>query len=345
MPAFLDAYNARPNALPEGSDSPEQRARTLQWWNTEVDGVGHPDWVLYTCDRVTPSYYQQVDGRTSPNMPLDLTNPAVVEWQVQDIGIGDDSQQFYNALSADLVYLRNFDGACGIYRDGEWVQLFTGEEEDPAYAEAVVTWASRMSNALHALPSPRWLVANFPPFDFYSDEEITTLTANLDGVLDEAGFTGFGRRINMSGEAWIKKVRNILAIQGQGVAYYSMNYVQSFPPVLEELDWILASYLMAKEHSAYVLVTEVGGIRWPDLAEYQQNVGHPCSPMRFSQNVYVRDYSRGMVVVNPSWSSAYSFTLPDENFFDLHDAPILDSTLFLPTVSGKVLLSALDRCS
>src|SRR5215471_6322941 len=199
-PAFLDHYNARPDPIPEDPDydTPEVRARTLLWWNTEADGVGHPDWVMYTCDRTTPAYYGYEDGHSAPNMPLDFSNPDVVGWQVRNID--NEDLRDYTAVSADLVYLRNFDHACGVYLDGEWVQLFTGEEKDPAYEAAVLAWAGNLRARLHSLWPPQGLVANFPPFGFYSDEEISAMSANLDGVFDESGFTAFGRdRVFISG--------------------------------------------------------------------------------------------------------------------------------------------------
>src|SRR5262249_30272469 len=107
-------------------------------------------------------------------------------------------------------------------------------------------------------------------------------------------------------------------------------------------------FLMAKEQAAYISVTidaaPEPGIRWPHLPEYEADIGHPCAPMTESQQVYVRDYSNGIVVTNPSSSSAHVFTLPEGEFRDLHDVPVFDSILPLPPLTGKVLLSAEPRC-
>jgi len=352
MPGFLDDHNGRPDAFPENpeEDTPERRARTLQWWNTEVDGVGHPDWVLYTCDGVTPSYWN-FKGATLPNMPLDISNPEVADWQLRNAGfaIGYEDSGL-PTLSADIVSIENYDHACGVYRNGEWVQLFTGEESDPAFASAVIDWAARIQAGLHSLPSPRGFVANFPPYSWFSDEVIASVVANLDGLLDEQGFTGYGTgRINISQEAWLHKIRNMIAIQNQGVAYYSTNYVLTFPPSQDELEWVLGSFLMGKEHSAYVLMTPPrtilpDGVQWPHLPQYDEDIGHPCSPMTSTQNVYVRDYSKGLAVVNPSRATSYTFALPEGSFRDLYGNQIEDQSFVLEPLTGKVLLSSEDRC-
>src|SRR6266567_9545386 len=80
----------------------------------------HPDWVLYRCDRVTPAY-----EFGNPNMPLDFSNPALVDWQVQNFAL-PASKRGYDGIIADNLNLQNLFGACGIYdKTGKWVQRYT----------------------------------------------------------------------------------------------------------------------------------------------------------------------------------------------------------------------------
>ena len=346
MTGFLDDHNARPDPYEggRGGDTPERRARTLQWWNTEVDGVGHPDWVLYSCDRVTPAYWVFDDGSTLPNMPLDFSNPDVAEWEVRN-----SDEPGFNALFADLVYLGNYSFACGAYRDGEWVQLFTGEPDDPAYIAAAIDWAGRMQQLLHSRPDPRGFIPNCPFYPSYGDTDVAAFLANIDGVLDEEGFTGYGfSRLIVSADIWRNKIRNMTRIQDAGVAYYSMNYVDTIPPSEEEAQWVLGSFLMGKEHSAYILMTfspELGqyGPHWPHLPEYDEDIGHPCGRMTSTQNVYVRDYSKGLAVANPDPDNRYSFNLPAGSFRDIYGNPV-DTMLVLEPLTARVLLTSEDRC-
>jgi len=346
MVGFLDDHNARPDSYPGGrsEDTPERRARTLLWWNTEVDGVGHPDWILYRCDGVTPAYWLYDDGSTLPSMPLDISNPNVADWLLRN-----SEEPGFSTLFADLVYLENYTLACGIWRNGEWVQLFTGEPVDPAFSSAVLDWARRLSAGLHSRPSPRGFVPNCPLYPSYRDDAIAELIANVDGLLDEEGFTAYGsKRIYLSENVWLNKIRNMVAVQNQGVPFYSMNYVATFPPSQDEVEWVLGSFLMGREHSAYLLMTlspELGdyGPHWPHLPQYDEDIGHPCGAMTSTQNVYVRDFSKGMAVVNPSGDTRYTFQVPEGNFRDVYGNPI-GSVLVLEPVTGKVLLTDSERC-
>ena len=40
--------------------------------------ANHPDWIEYTCDKKTPAYEYD-----DPNVPLDITNPAVIDYMMQ----------------------------------------------------------------------------------------------------------------------------------------------------------------------------------------------------------------------------------------------------------------------
>eukprot|EP01079_Euglenida_sp_SAG-EU17-18_P000394 gene394-2423_t len=90
--------------------------RSLTWWQSN-----HPSWVLYKCDRKTPAWYPGLVGR---NMPLDISNPAVVEWQA-DTYAGPAGAGGYDAIAADMFGLYNSFGACGVWRGaGQWAELY-----------------------------------------------------------------------------------------------------------------------------------------------------------------------------------------------------------------------------
>ena len=94
----------------------------------------HPDWVLYGCDRTTVAFW---DGQTakSGSVPLDFTNPAVVEWQMRNQSVPARS------LGYDAMAFDNFGGgarqgansgrACGV-----WVEAGEGAGGDGAGEEA-----------------------------------------------------------------------------------------------------------------------------------------------------------------------------------------------------------------
>ena len=340
---FLDDQDGRPDSLPPGGDTPQSRARTLQWWIQEADGVGHPDWILYQCDRVTPAYQSNPPG-SYPNMPLDFTNPDVVDWKVQNFV--DRTESSVTAFSADYFTPANLNHACGIYRDGVWVQLFSGETFDPAYDAAVFNWAREIRGRLAQQLYPKGLVVNCSPVPSYEDQTIAALEASVDGILDEYGFTNYDQ--DTRDIWWPIKIRRMIELQNAGLAYYNINYIERFPPTQEQVNWILGSFLMAREHSAYIVIMEQPTENylyptWPHLPEYDVSVGHPCAEMTMSQGVYVRDFSYGMSVVNPSYFDSYVFELPDGNFTDLYGTPV-ETYVWLPPATGQVLVSSEARC-
>jgi hypothetical protein len=341
---FVDEQDGRPDPLPPGGDTPESRQRTLQWWMFEADGTGHPDWILYRCDGVTPAYFAYDPPNTSPNMPLDFTNPAVVDWQLRAALDGVSSTA--TALSFDFFSPANLSHACGVYRDGQWVQLFTGGDIDVPYHDAVFAWAREARRRLADQPYPKGVVVNCPPVPAFEEPTIVALGASVDGVLDEYGFTYYDE--DTRDVWWPIKIRRMIELQNAGLAYYSVNYIERFPPTQEELNWILGSFLMAREHSAYIVITEQPTETylyptWPHLPEYDVSVGHPCAEMTMSQGVYVRDFSKGLVLVNPSRSDSFTVTLPPGNFTDLDGGPLAGNVLLAP-LAGKVLVSSQDRC-
>ena len=101
---------------PNGSES-------LAWWQQI-----HPSWVLYKCDRATPAWYTRLVGR---NVPLDVTNPAVVRWQV-DTYARPAAADGFNVIAADMFVLDNPFHACGVFEaPGKWKQLYPGAPTPP----------------------------------------------------------------------------------------------------------------------------------------------------------------------------------------------------------------------
>ncbi len=292
---------------------------TLAYWQQV-----HPDWVVYKCDKVTPAYMW-----TDPNVPLDFTNPAVINWQVQTYG-APASQAGYDGIAADNVGLSNDFGACGVYRNGQWVQLFSGQRNDPLWANAVVSWLSQMQQALHKLPQPLALVPNFHPGSYApTDPLVGQVLSHVDGILDERGY--------QTDTAWLQQMQFIVQAQQQNVAFYTINQFPS-PVSNTNLEWALASYLLSKEHLSGLWVSGDqaygAATRYP---AYSAQIGTPMGEMHAAQNVYWRSYSGGLVVANPSSTSAYTVWTSAGPCQDAFGNPV-PQTFTLPPQSGKLLL-------
>ena len=68
-------------------------SQSLAWWQRT-----HPSFVLYKCDRKTPAWY---GGLVNRNMPLDVTNPGVVQWQVNEYA-RVAAAAGYESIAADM---------------------------------------------------------------------------------------------------------------------------------------------------------------------------------------------------------------------------------------------------
>jgi len=313
-----------------GTFADQNAYHNLGYWKTV-----HPDWILYKCDRVTPAY---VDGE--PNIPLDFSNPNVLSWQVKTYA-QPASMSGYDGIDADNLNLENLSGACGSYKNGVWVQRYTGQVDDQQWIADIITWLTEMQQALHSLPHPLALIPNLSlaplnPNDSYTQQ----ILQHIDGVLDEGGFTRYSHGY-LTDEDWVQHINFIQAVQAMHKPFYIVN---QFPPpsvTTGEIQWALSSYLMSKDSLSAVFISlrqAYGSDSRYD--EYNAPIGKPINEMYLAQHVYWRDYSNGRVVVNPSSTNTYSVSMnvPSGHFVDLY-GNYIGQTITLPPHSGIVLLN------
>ncbi len=293
----------------------------------------HPDWILYQCDRTTPAYE---DGQLNV-VPFDFSNPALVAWQIQNYAL-PASQRDYNAIAADNLNMENLIGACGSYnKNGQWVQRYSGDTNDPKWRADVLTWATRMQQGLHALQHPLALIPNLgigaiPLADSY----VQQVVQHVDAILDEGGFTNYGHGYVTDGD-WLQMIQFIKNAQAMSKAYYIVNEFSSSSLSSSDIQWALASYLMCKEHTAALSISLVQqyGVDLHSNFNLAQ-IGSPRGEMYQGGNVYWRDYTHGLSVVNPSSSATYTVKLPGR-YTDLNGGAV-GQTITLPPHSGAVLL-------
>ena len=156
----------------------------LDWWLKN-----HPDWVMYTCDKKVA--YSEGDCK----FPHDITSPEVIAWQQKFVR--QAAAAGYDAMACDNFQLDNSFLECGVYRYKKWVQLYNGNGQDPKFNADVITWLGNFTRAAHTVQSkqgrPMMVIPNsggiLPRAAFGPSYE------NLDGVLDEEGFTDWGQRL------------------------------------------------------------------------------------------------------------------------------------------------------
>lgn len=217
----------------------------LAWWQQH-----HPSLILYRCDRKTPAWECfSGEGCSHDNVPLDLTNPETLDYQMS-AGVAPAHAQGYTAIAFDNFGLANQWQACGAYKGGssgtEWVQLYDapaardgGGRADAKYQAAVLDWLARAVRAIHDLGM--LVIPNFSAMDFSAG---VLAVANLtDGILAEGGFTTWNPVPHSASmtqpplktnpakfQAQVKFIRNL---QRHGKAFFAINEVCSNPPALD----------------------------------------------------------------------------------------------------------------
>ena len=328
---------------------------TIDWFKQN-----HPDWLSYTNDRQTLAYYRYGNLVDYAHAPLDFTNPAVQDLIITQC-LAPALSQHFTAVGFDHVTTLNRFAVAGHYTTGgRWVQMFNGNLSDETYRQAMknayATIIAKMKEMAQQQGKTIAIAFNYYPNLQYNDH-YTDLLPYADIVLDEAGFTKLGNTTfpyltatPVSGtnitNAWLTKIEDLWTLQYKfgkpviinGLVPYTVDATHL--PVQRDIQWILANYLLVK--GAYTYCSFISSVfdRYSQLnvslPEYFAQVGHPHSAMYQAQNVYMRDYSNGLAIVNPSLDQSYTVTLPANTYTDLYGH--LVATVTMQPYSGLVLV-------
>jgi hypothetical protein len=328
---------------------------TIDWFEQN-----HPDWLSYTNDRKMLAYYRYGNLVDYVHAPLDFTNPAVQDLITSQCLMPALSQKF-TAVGFDHVTTLNRFAVAGHYTtNGQWVQMFSGKLSDRAYRKAMINAYAALTAKMKAVAQQQGktiaMAFNYYPNLLYNDH-YTDLLPYADIVLDEAGFTKLGNTTfpyltatPVSGtnitNAWLTKVNDLWTLQHKfgkplvinGLVPYTVDATHL--PKQRDIQWILANYLLVKDQYTYCSFISSVFDRYKQLnvslQEYFAQMGHPHSTIYQDQNVYMRTYSNGLAIVNPSLDQAYTVTLPAHIYKDLYGHPI--TTVTMQPYSGLVLV-------
>jgi hypothetical protein len=291
--------------------------------------ASHPDWVLYHCDKTTPVTYP---GTTVYD--VDISNPAVQSWQLQQIQTAAGNG--YDGIAFDIFQLNNVRNACGVWRNGQWVQLYTGNTVDSKYTSDVLAWLHTMHSSMHAMKKPMLLIPNYVLDHSLTDPATAQLIANVDAVLDEESGGNYG--YYTVDTRWTDRTQFARTLQQAGKAYYALSGYNTVDSAA--INWSLASYLLEKDHAAAVYIAEATGAQYGSDAwhnEYTAAIGTACSATSAQQGGYARTFSHGLAVANPSSTATVNFTLPAGSYKNLYGTAV-SGTITLAPHSGIVLL-------
>lgn len=204
------------------------------WWKET-----HPTWILYRCDRKTPAFKCFPPAPCDPPLPLDITNPDVVQFQM-DNGVLPAKKEGYKGIAWDNFNLEDSIRACGHFDEaGEWVAMYNGTNETifpdgrAQYEKDVIEWTNAIRAKSHAVGM--LMIPNYQPSvsckikdggyictGGWNSSSVFAVGNGTDGALDECGFTGCSSGLTL-GTQWENKLKFALNQQRHGRSYYSIN--------------------------------------------------------------------------------------------------------------------------
>ncbi len=307
------------------------RSHTAEWYAQNA-----PDEIVYKCDRTTPAPLFTYEW--GAYAPIDTTNPAVREY-ILNTFIAPALKSGQRVIALDNVSLRNGGRRCGVYRNGQWVQLFSGEGKDPVYEQAVMDWVKWLADEIHARGGLLALNASVNP----DDADITRRLIALGDIwLEEAG-TSRGCTALVTDETWRAKF-DAARWAAQRMAWVALEKTCAFPDDLgdDEAQWIVGNFLLTRGPQSYLGAVK-NGVRTPELhypASLNPPVGAPVGPaVEVPGGGWARTFTRGIVLVNPSSKATMTYHLSLGTWAGLDREPAV-GTVSLQPASARILLKS-----
>lgn len=372
--------SANPSALVGRYYIPEEdnmliSGHDINWWL-----ANHPDWILYACDsNGNPTKdYAYTPGDGFADVPLDMHNPAVVQYQQQQSLLPYAVANNYNALSIDEVIFRDImeggnpklgqtvktgEYGCGIYQGSTFVKRYTGPT-DPQWTVDLLNWIKTLRTTLKTNPTyaPKniALMVNHP-VGSTTDPNENTLISNIDVVLDETGFSDYG---NYQGQQYSRlfaaTVQYMQWAQSHavGIVIIDKFAADTYTVTPLQLEYSMATYAMGDQRGADLFVVGNNGPGYGYGAEqyysqYATTLGSPCGPYYGGASydpsnpaIYYRRYVRGMVVVNSGSlpQASETATLLNHTYKDIFGRAVTNP-LTVNSNDAYVLTTTSNGCS
>lgn len=336
----LSGYNPQPtsvhNTFYEAFDNTTGHNNDLAWFL-----ANHPDWIEYRCDRTTVAYAEYASGHRL--VPLDIANPEALQYMFDNFYAPAVINGGYEGVAFDDVFLvnRSWRVRCGHYdKTGNWVQQYTGQAVDPAFQQTVIYWAKWMYSHFHAIGATVSL--NFS-YDASVPELSDQLVENSDLILEEGAFGNVYGGFSYVDSKWVTRMNIYKSLAQKNKGLFIIDEMEGSFANISQADkqWFIANYLLIKGKHTYLTITGNQEYGYLFLTpEYDAPIGAAKDIMYKSQDVYMRDFTNGKAIVNPSSTQSYTVTLPSGVYKDLYGNS--QNSITLGPRSGIVLLGSPD---
>jgi hypothetical protein len=123
-------------------DRDPNRQRSPAWYIRNM-----PGWMTLKCDRSSPaSGFTYSWGQYAG---LDFARDDVRRF-IFETYLLPAIEQGYPAIALDNVETTNWKEVCGVFRDGQWLQQYTGARRDPVYLKALHEYISWLRNEVNS---------------------------------------------------------------------------------------------------------------------------------------------------------------------------------------------------
>jgi hypothetical protein len=301
---------------------------TLDWF-----AENHPDWVLYKDDRTTPALYLN-----DANVTFDFTNPEAREFYFSTVMMPVISQGGFPIVALDNMAVHNTPRAAGHYDlDGNWVQLFSGENIDDVFGAAILDWLSYAVDRFHQEGVA--VAANISTDPTHDLTQSIAAINLVDIYVDESGFTRGGDIGEYNDDMWANKFAMLRGVVADKL-WVSINYVKGgelSAASPQQVNYAIGCYMLCREQKSMLAMARAGSFE--DEPKLHTNIGVPVeAPAQVASGAWRRAYQHGLVFVNPTSSQTQEVDVPAGTWHDLDGQEIVGpTTLSLPPVTASVL--------
>jgi hypothetical protein len=323
-------------------------ARPMNWWLQN-----HPDWIMYRCDGGVAWQYGDVPSdyhQAAAYVPLDFANPAVREFYWAEF-LKPAIDNGAPLVFFDNLAVYNAFQSCGHYTlSGQWVQRYTADYQDAAYQADVFAWIEWLYARIKGYRPSVVVAYNYDPAESNDPPHIRDRVFNsLDMLFHEAGYNVWGQ-FKAVDDLWLRIKDQTESAQARGKAIFESETAMVIDPnqmSRDDKNWGLSNYLLFKGNQHYIGFSgstctgctfnynDYG--YYVDMPEFYADLGPPTSGKYQSQGVWMRNYQRGLVIVNPAGLQGFNLNL-GQAYKDYWNNDIGPS-YFIPPQTGIVLLT------
>jgi O-Antigen ligase len=321
----------------------------------------HPDWILWNgSKRGIPA--RPAGSELQP--AVDFTNAAVRRyWLTHYIAPYLKSGFAGIRWTISLAYppvANNSNGAIGHYNmRHRFVRQYSGNANDIRWVRAQARSLADLLRRARVI-DPRAQFALDDPVDrSYAPMASWLLSLHhVHTIFDWQGYSNWGNPSpenfipNTPGRycanRWLFKTDFYLRAQRAGKQLVLVNlepyYVRAFmtdsnPRARADFEWALANYLLVKYSHTYFWFGSERQYGYPVVKQREEmaHLGRPIGDMHPYQGVYIRRFSEGAALVNPSPAEPFTVTLHRGEYEDLYGQRV--NRVTMPPHSGLVLVT------